>query len=357
MFVSPNNMLSTLLATLLVGTQQKLPICYIPKAKTQILFTRKLTPRVMNPETQQGLMEKAGAETLSLWEGAASAANCSLYHYTYSSSKRPKQTVRQMAEGFFQLSSEIYAGFKDDPEMTEKFKRKFANRTVTAFQVGSYEGYLDSHEDLGMNQYRRILAWGDQKEQWVFELRGDNRASGMDGALKTLLAYVKPLEPNLITLAKGDLETHLLYDLGYVIDVPAAFWGRASAPESGRKAIKNEWYSLSLGDDLSVDLHYDAYEDQKQPNIDADLNYVVNAFRQVGRTIKGQASEPVKIGDLSGKITFVTYTEGGKGYAFAWLSVAKPGHSLFCNFKASDAVGGKAKIQAIIKSLKPLPKP
>ncbi len=349
-------MLSTLLATMLVGTQQKLPICYIPKAKTQILFTQKLVPRVMDAETQKGLMEKPNAETLNMWEGVASAANCSLYHYTYSPTKRPKLTVKEMAEGFYLLSKEIYAGFKDDPEMTEKFNRKFANRTVTAVRVGSYEGYLDSHEDLGLNQSRRILAWGDQNDQWVFELRGDKRASGIESALKLIVEYVKPIEQPLSKLAKGDLETHLLYDIGYVIDVPAAFWGRASAPDSSRKAIKNQWYSLSLGNDMSLDLHYDAYDDQKLPNIDADLNYMVSSFKQIGRTIKGQASEPVKIGDLSGKITFVTYTEGGKGYAFAWLSVAKPGHSLFCNFKASDAAGGKAKIQAIIKSLKPIPK-
>lgn len=178
--------------------------------------------------------------------------------------------------------------------------------------------------------------------------------AGMESAVRSIIASVKPLGVSKENIAKGLTKMYTLPGTGMQIAAPASLTALMARPEGNRPALWNYWYTLNLTDGFMISIHDNAYSDKKQPNLKADLDYLVgtmkDGFKKLG-TPEDQA------GSQDGWTTFIRvlpYSEKSVSYTMVWHYWASPGRTIFLAVKVSDALGGKARALELAKSLRPV---
>ena len=321
---------------------------FVPMAKLQLRFTRDLEP--VPPQESSRLESKGrmGWETESIWYAKAPSGEVRLTYWTYAKGKKPSMSPKELATELYS-NSELVSD-KDELAL------RYADRKVIDAKLGTYPAVIDLHHDKEEKRYWGILAFGDDNEQWMVELQGNDSVSGMEGAVRSIIGSVRPISVSNDSLAKGLLKMVALPGTGFEIGAPACMAARVPYAEAGRPRLWAHSYALELGDEYSISVQDNAYSDKKTPNLKADLDYLVGSFQDGTRKL-GKAEDTE--GNVDGWATHMRvlpYTEAGKQHAIVWTYWASPGRTIFGVIKVSDRLGGATRAREIAKSLRPVKK-
>jgi len=320
----------------------------VPMAKIQVPFIRDLEPVSPDKSSRLESQGRMGWETESNWYAKAPSGELRMSYWTYSKGKKPLMSPKELA-------TELYSNSELVDEKDE-LARRYSDRKVVDAKLGSYPATIDLHLDKEENRYWGILAFGDDREQWMVEVQGDAKESGMDRAVRAIVAGVKPIPFSNDELAKRLLKMYALPGTGFEIGAPACFAARLPYAEAGRPKLWSHWYVLELGDEFSISIQDNAYSDKKQPNLKADLDYLQGSLRDGTRKL-GKAEDVA--GKVDGWVTLMRvqpFTEAGKPHTIVWSYWASPGRTIFGMVKVSDRLGGKVRALELAKSLRPVKK-
>ncbi len=339
-------MFASFIALALLAPQQPSnQVKFVPSANVQILFSRDLEP--VPPQASSRLESKGrlGWETEAVWFAKAPRAEVRLTHWTYPKGKKPLLTPKEIATELYSNSELV--------DTKEELERAYADRKVIEAKLGPYPATIDLHHDKELSQHRGTLAFGDDSQQWLVEVIGDAKLEGIDKAVRSIIASVRPMNPTKEELAKGLNKMWNLPGTGFEIAAPATLTARVASPESRRPLLWAHWYALDLTDDFMISVQDNAYGDKKQPNLKADLDYVANALRDGSRKF-GKPED--REGNQEGWTTFMRVqpiTEGDRTYTMVWSYWSSPGRTIFAVVKVADRIGGALRAREIARSLRP----
>lgn len=343
-------MLTTVLALAFMAPQRPyMRVVYLPKAKLQLRFAAELDPVPQDEKSRLTSKGKMGWETESLWRVVTPSGELNVSYWTYAKGKKPLMTPKELATEFYSNSEMIHD--------KEEHARRYSDRKVVDIKVGGFPATVDLHWDQEDQQRWGILAFGDDKEQWMVEIHSDANAPGIEPAIRGLIGSVRPITKSNDDLAKDLTMMRPLPGTGFEIAAPAVLDARTPYPERGRKKLSAHWYGLDLGEEFSISVQHYAYEDKQTPDLKRDLDYLVNSFRNGARKLGKAEDIEDTVDGWSKLIRVLEYTEGSKSGAIAWVYWATPGRTVFGVIMVSDRLGGATKVRDIAKTLRPIYKP
>lgn len=339
-------MLSPLAAwTLLAAQQPSNQIRYAPSANVQILFSRDLEPVPPEPSSRKNSRGQLGWETEAIWEARAPRATLRLTHWTYAKGKKPLMTPKEIATELFSNSELVNS--------KEELDRSYADRTVVDARVGEYPATIELYLDKDRNRQEGTLAFGDENQQWKVEISGDSKLDGMDRAIRTVISSVKPISVTQEQLAKGLTKMMNLPGTGFEIAAPASLTAVVATPDSARKCLWAYWYKLDLTDGFMISVQDQAYEDKKQPNLKADLDYDISFLRDGTRKFGKIEDQESQLNGWTTLLRVAPVIHNNRAFTMAWSYWASPGRTIFAVVKIADSLGGAIHAREIAKSLRP----
>lgn len=343
-------MLTTVVALALLAPQRPyMRVVYLPKAKLQLRFAAELDPVPQDEKSRLTSKGKMGWETESLWRVVTPSGELNVSYWTYAKGKKPLMTPKELATEFYSNSEMI--------DEKDELARRYADRKVVDIKVGGFPATVDLHWDQEEQQRWGILAFGDEKEQWMVEVHSDAKAPGIEPAIRSLIGSVRPITKSNDDLAKDLTLMRPLPGTGFEIAAPAVLDARTPYTESGRPKLWAHHYGLDLGEEYSITVHDNAYADKQTPNLKRDADYLVNSFRNGTRKLGKSEDIEDKVDGWSKLVRVLEYTEGSKSGAIAWVFWSSPGRTIFGVMKVSDRLGGVAKVKDIVRTLRPIYKP
>lgn len=177
-------------------TSTDLKVSLIPTARMTAGFFGVFEGVPQREDDKQRFKEFTGSDTYFLWQSSRSPLS-RLTHIRYSDPSARKVSTKQLATQLFDVMEKMANNETLGGSLKEKFAKKFTDRSVKEMKVSGYEGWLDRHVDTETGSTRRYLAWGDEKEQWVWEVVYPTAIKGLDDVVSQLMATatVIKLEP------------------------------------------------------------------------------------------------------------------------------------------------------------------
>lgn len=353
-------MISLLFAlTLQTGQAAKPPpTIYIPTALFEMIYPVQLEPVLATEQLVKARKDSEGGVSHLQW-GIKVNSGMSILHYTkFADGNPPKQTLRQRAESMFNISKDFAEGMlKIDAkgDWNKIHEDKFSSRVVSDRKFGTYDGVIDAHEDLRAKTIRRIVAWGDAKEQWVLELSIDNTSASMKDVLAKLIDSVKIKKLAPEEAKSMPMTSQVLTGMDLKIAAPGAF-AMFTRPmiDSARPAKRGVTANLPVVDGFDVYIVQDAYGDEVKSNTEAVVNKLLARMKLPGLDVKASKITPMTMSTYSGHALRTDYVQNGVAMYGVSAVLTKAGADLIVHVQIRKDLGGKEKADAILASLKPL---
>lgn len=341
------------LALLLAAQTPTAQVVAIPDAKIQMVVAAPMSPKVVDDFDLKQATERTGCITHQVWWSEFAGCLFTLTYFLFMEGKPPLVTPQQQAANMWDMGQRLKEMYKDDPEMNDKFERKFRNRVVSQRKLGVFDAWLDVHNDEATGSLRKYLAWGTVREHWVVEAIGKN-SEKTSKLMDLVFDSIQVGEVPAKVLDETKLTPQKVPGMEVGISAPAVFMMFARpAASSSRPGGKGLNAHLNLGFDGNIFLAQDKYDDKVVTDTQARSERFLKAMDMPGYEIKAAKIVPHTVGSLQGHLLRMEYVgEGTPMYGLS-LSLTKPGLDLVVHINFSKARGGKARADAVFATLRP----
>lgn len=346
----------TVLLLLAGAPLQTAPTVYIPTAGMRVVMPANLTPVLRTADEVKDDQERYGTLLRDRWSLENRYGLFHVSHWRYPSGTAPKRTVRQIAEELYETSRDLAEQLDrtgTDKEFMARHLKKFTNRTVTERKVGFYTGFLDSHEDTLTKSHRRYLAWGDEKKQWQVELVARGEPARIDRLLDLILQSVAVGPVSAEEAKAAPLLAQTVPTLEATISAPGVFdvMTRPAASTS-RPGVSGLSATMSLRDDYVVHIAQDKYADDKVSDTQSQASRLLRAMDMPGYEVKASKIVPIELGPLKGHVLRMDYVQDDAPMYGISACFARPGYELVVHINIAKGLGGRAKADEILATLK-----
>lgn len=352
-------MTSIILAAVLAQTTPapQLPFVYVPDARLKMVYPVQLDPVAFTDAMYKAKVAKNGGVRHMEWGVELNAGHCFLHYGKFTPEAKPKHTVKELAEMMYTTSLDLAKGMVSiDPkgDWMQIHEKKFSNRQVTERKIGGFTAVVDAHEDQLAKTMRRMIAWGDDKEQWVLELSLDGSSAAMKEVLEKIVESVSVAKLTPAQAKELKDQEQVLPGIGVKISTPGVFgmYRRPNA-EANRPAKDGLTASMSLTAGYDVTVISDTYGDQVKSDTAKFADRLLALAPVAGvTTVKASKITPHTLGSFSGHLLRMDLVDHGSPAYQISLVLTKPGADLIVHIQISKEMGGREKADAILASLK-----
>jgi len=348
--------MTALLLALLTQTQgtatTQVPMIYVPDARFKMVYPVQLHPVALTEAMKKSKIARQGGTIHMEWSVEVVAGHCILHYSKFTDAAPAKLTTKQNAEWMYEASLDLaksMMSINKEGDWMQMHEKKFTNRTVTERKIGSFDGYVDAHEDTLAKTFRRMISWGDNKEQWMLELSLDNTGESMKAILDRMVDSVG--EAKLTPAQVKDLPDHeqKLPGTGVKISAPGIF-GIYKRPnvDSARPTKEGLTANLNLTSGYSITVISDRYGDE----IKSDTAKTADKLLAATPDVKASKVQPFSLGSWSGQTLRMDLTDAGAPAYMISAILTRPGTDLIVHIQVSKELGGKEKAESILATLK-----